>query len=346
MKRLMALGVAAIVLAGCGQSPVAGLQGAESGSMKALKKAKASGEAAAIERKLQDAQKRFLAPAQRAPRQGMGTESADYQEMVSAMGEMAALHAQMAELKGQMSDELSQAEAALYAEVAELEREAIADGPQKKGALGRMRDAFWHVVNKLATKPTQAYFNKKPKKTDKPAPKLPRFGDGELAQILKTAQPGDVILWGGQTSFVHGSIYMGNGAIIHALANNTPAGPDAQGVFKENIKDYIARVERNRIVIMRAKGQSEGDRQASMAYMVKQIGKPYDNIFRTHDEAAFYCTELVYHALKRTANPPKIGMRKKVMGLMEVVTTDDYMLSADFETLWTKNAPEPTPAGH
>lgn len=343
MKRLITLALTAAVLAGCGTSPALSGGALQGGSAQILAaKKKISGEVATIEKSLAEAQARFLAPAQRGNRQGLGAESADHQTMAAALGDMAALHARLAALKAQVPDELSQAEAVLYADVAALEREAAAESPQKKGALGRMRDAFWEVVNKLATKPTQGYFNKKPKPTD--APKLARFGEAELAQILNVAQPGDVILWGGQTSFVHGSIYLGNGEIVHALASNTPVGPDAQGVFRESIKDYIARCERNRIAVMRVKGFTEADNQAVMAYGLKQLGKPYDNIFRTNDEAAFYCTELVMHALRRSAHVPKVGTRKKVMGLFNVVTTDDFRLSADLETLWSKNLPAVIPA--
>jgi uncharacterized protein YycO len=106
----------------------------------------------------------------------------------------------------------------------------------------------------------------------------------------------------------------------------------------------MARCERNRVAVLRVKGFDPADKEATMAYALKQLGRPYDNIFRTQDEAAFYCTELVYHALEHGPHAPAIGTRKKVMGLFTVVTTDDIRLSPDLETLWTKNAPEPVPA--
>lgn len=344
MKKLIPLTLAAMLLAGCGTAPTALMGNAASGGADALA-ARRGGAEGALQTKLSNAQSKFIQLAQTySTRQGLGDNAAAYQGMAAAMQDMAELHTQLAALKTAQSDELSQAEAALYADVAATERQVLAEGPQKKGALGKLRDTFWEVVNKLATKPTQYYFNHPHGKPDPNAPKLARFGDAELAQILKVAQPGDILLWGGQTSFVHGSIYLGNGEIVHALANNTPAGPDAQGVFRETIKGYMARVERNRVVVMRVKAFDSADDQATMAYALKQLGKPYDNVFRTTDEAAFYCTELVYHAVEQTAHAPAIGSRKKVMGLFNVVTTDDIRLSADLETLWSKNAPDPVPA--
>jgi hypothetical protein len=295
----------------------------------------------AIERDLAAAQQKFLAQVEKsAKKQGLG--DAGNQQMAAAMSEMADLHDELSTVSAARDSELSQAEAEFYAEIADLERNAVTQA-KKKGAFGQLRDAFWEVVNKLATKPTQGYFNRKPK--NQTAPKLPRFGETELSEITKVARPGDIILWGGQTTFVHGSIYIGNGEIVHALANNTPIGPEAQGVFRESIKQYMIRCERNRAAVVRVKGFSEADNQATIAFGLKQLGKPYDNVFRTQDLAAFYCTELTFHALKHGANAPKIGTRKKVMGLFTIVTTDDIRLSPDMETLWSKNTPEVVPAG-
>lgn len=333
MKRLVATSVLALMLAGCGAPSIGPLSG-PSGQIGAHGAKQARRDAKAIEKDLAGAQKRFLAQLEASGRARQGASEAAHREMVAAMSEMAELHD---ELSGASRD----GEAQFYAELAEIEREAVAEA-KKKGLFGRLREAFWEVVNKAATKPTQHYFSKPGKPTNEPRPA--RFGEAELSAIDRVARPGDVILWGGPDSFVHGSLYLGNGEIVHALASNTPAGPEAQGVFRESIRKYTSRVERNRAVVMRVKHFTEADNQAAMAYVLKQVGKPYDNIFRTHDEAAFYCTELVWQALKRGKQPPAIGSRKKVMGLFNVVTTDDFRLSPDLESLWEKNLPPVIPA--
>ena len=96
-------------------------------------------------------------------------------------------------------------------------------------ALSQFQDKFWSGVNKLATKPVQYYFshgsnNVKLSAEDK---NLQAFGANEAREILAHARPGDIILWGTKDSFVHGSIYIGNGEIVHALAARAPQGQGA-----------------------------------------------------------------------------------------------------------------------
>jgi hypothetical protein len=47
-------------------------------------------------------------------------------------------------------------------------------------------------------------------------------GSAEFAEMLKNLKPGDVILNGNDDSFVHAIYYLGNGEIVHSLAQEKP----------------------------------------------------------------------------------------------------------------------------
>jgi uncharacterized protein YycO len=208
--------------------------------------------------------------------------------------------------------------------------------PAPKPSLG---ERLWKAFNVLGRFPTQFYFNHLSPSVPAKGAELQRFGDADVKEILANAKPGDLILWGSETSFVHGSVYMGNGEIVHALANNGPAGQDF-GVVREKIADYVARVPRHRALITRPKDYSEAEAQRTMTFAAAQVGKDYDNWFRTGDDLNFYCTELVWAAVRQGPNKPDIQTSAKLHGLRNVVTTEDIRRSPDMVEVWNKNAPD------
>lgn len=327
--------LALATLAGCGAPGALGqLATGEQAASAAKRSARAS-----LEQRLEADAARFLSLSlSETPSRGMG-EDGEATEAARVLTRLAETHEQLAELAGDTP------EGYRYAEAARASREALAEaaaGP-KRGFFGRLRDGFWGALNVMAKKAAQAYFSKpKPGTPDSDA--LQRLAPTEISTLTAQAQPGDLIIWGGRTSFIHGAIYAGGGEIIHALASETPVGPKAQGVFKEPIVAYVQRTPRHRVALLRATAFDAADRQAVVKYGLAQLGKPYDNLFRTKDPAAFYCTELCWHAVRQAAHAPRVGMRSKVLGIVDLVMADDLRLSPDFKEVWSKNAPAPVPA--
>lgn len=129
----------------------------------------------------------------------------------------------------------------------------------------------------------------------------------ERAQHLKdTLQPGDVILtcdcaypgwarmefWTVRSNYTHAAYYGGDGKIYEAVGG---------GVQEAKLDDFFE--GRLKVALVRPPYQSPEDVKAATAFCQAQVGKPYDNIFSTADDSEFYCSELVYKALKSMPNP-------------------------------------------
>lgn len=337
LSSMLAGTLALSLLAGCGGGTA--VLGAMSPSQMSAS-AKAT-ERKALESRLESTASRFLALSQSeaAPSRGMSASGDGGDAALAALTEIATTNERLYALAGETPEGLQ------YAAAASQAREAIASAQadQKRGFFGRLRDGFWNVLNVLAKPAAQAHFQH-PKKPTQDQAAVERLSAADIAKLQSLAQPGDLIMWGGRTSFVHGAIYLGNGQLIHALACDAPTGPKGEGVFQESIEQYVTRTPRHRVALLRAPAFDAADVAKELAYAKAQVGKHYDNLFRTKDEGAFYCTELCWHAVEATAHPPRVGMRSKVLGILDLVMSDDLRLSPDFKELWSKNAPDPVPA--
>lgn len=199
-------------------------------------------------------------------------------------------------------------------------------------------DKFWSGLNHAATKPVQFMFKHMNNVAPDTTGDVTRFGKAELEEILARAKPGDLILWGDATSFVHASVYLGNGEIVHALAARAPEG-QKNGVVQEKIEGYLGRVERQRVAILRPKDPDPETVQAALDYARAQVGKDYDYLFRTGKDDAFYCSELAFSAIKQGPRPPRVEAHKGLYGLKPMATNDDLRRSPDLTEVWSKNAP-------
>ncbi|PIQ29274.1 hypothetical protein COW36_17175 [bacterium (Candidatus Blackallbacteria) CG17_big_fil_post_rev_8_21_14_2_50_48_46] len=177
---------------------------------------------------------------------------------------------------------------------------------------------------------------------NKPSPSdnVPPLSAQELQALLPRLQSGDVILCGNDQSFVHGILYLGRGEIVHSLATQPDMHDRFRGVVKESLATYIARSPRDTFVILRAKGQSAANFTPALNFAIKQVGKQYDSLFLYQTDERFYCTELVWSALRQIARPPRV-MPHLVKYGWEMVTVEDFMDSPDLETVWTRNYTRP-----
>ncbi|MFN8673998.1 MAG: YiiX/YebB-like N1pC/P60 family cysteine hydrolase [Candidatus Sericytochromatia bacterium] len=160
---------------------------------------------------------------------------------------------------------------------------------------------------------------------------LPRINESQINELLAKLKSGDIILCGNDDSFIHTIVYEGNGMIVHSLAS---IDPKFWGVVRESLKDYVARSERDKFVVLRAKNKTAEDIKKEIEFAKNQIGKPYDSMLLYGSDDRFYCTELGYKSVLAMNNPPRVFPHDEKYG-WKIVTNDDFMDSPDFDTVWT-----------
>ncbi len=136
---------------------------------------------------------------------------------------------------------------------------------------------------------------------------VPEITPDKATQLTTLLKPGDIILtadcaypgWAtlgyltARANHTHAAFYGGDGKIYEATGQGVTAS-DLKGYFEGRIKVAIVRPP--------YKNPTE-DVQTAVAWCKQQVGKPYDNVFAIDDDKAFYCSELVYGALKHAQHP-------------------------------------------
>lgn len=168
---------------------------------------------------------------------------------------------------------------------------------------------------------------------------VPRIDQATLAKLQKVLQPGDIILCGNNDSFVHAIVYLGHDQIIHALAQLNDRG-QFLGTVKETLTRYVARVERDKFVVLRKPGLKPEDVSKMSHFAHSQLGKSYDSMFLLNTRDRYYCTEMVYHTLQALDAPPRIYPHKAQYGWY-LFTNEDLMDTPDLQTVWSHNYTRP-----
>lgn len=193
---------------------------------------------------------------------------------------------------------------------------------------------FRKLVYPISDRIIKKEFNK-PSKPDN----LPRIDAASLQQMQSLLQPGDIILCGNNDSFVHAIVYLGQDQIIHSLAQLTQDG-EFMGTIKETLSSYVARVHRDKFVVLRRPGITPQDVQKMSSFAHAQLGKSYDSLFLLNTEDRLYCTETVYHALRQIASAPRVFPHRAKYG-WDLFTVEDIMDTPDLQTVWTYNYTRP-----
>lgn len=175
-----------------------------------------------------------------------------------------------------------------------------------------------------------------------PADNVAPISAAELQTLTAKLKPGDLILCGNDRSFVHGALYIGQGQIIHSLATQPDMHDRFRGVVHESLTVYTARSERDTFVVLRPKSLNANPAgfAKALSYARAQVGKGYDSLFLNASDERFYCTELLYKALRLLPQAPRMFPHKAKYG-WEMITVEDLMDSPDFETVWTRNKQRP-----
>ncbi|MEW6282721.1 MAG: YiiX/YebB-like N1pC/P60 family cysteine hydrolase [Candidatus Eremiobacterota bacterium] len=135
---------------------------------------------------------------------------------------------------------------------------------------------------------------------------VPEISPEKAEQLKQALKPGDVILtadcaypgwarmefWTVRSNYTHAAYYAGDGKILEAVGG---------GVKEAELDDYFS--GRTKVAIIRPPYASEEDVQAATAFCKSHVGKKYDSVFNTGDDNEFYCSELVYKALKSMPHP-------------------------------------------
>jgi hypothetical protein len=135
---------------------------------------------------------------------------------------------------------------------------------------------------------------------------VPEIPPEKAARLKQALQPGDIILtcdcaypgwarmefWTVRSNYTHAAFYAGDGRVYEAVG---------EGVKEARLDDYFK--GRMKVAIVRPPYATPRDVQAAAAFCQSQVGKPYDSIFCTGDDTEFYCSELVYKALKSLPHP-------------------------------------------
>lgn len=135
---------------------------------------------------------------------------------------------------------------------------------------------------------------------------MPENSPEKIAELKAKLKPGDVLMtcdvtypgwarmeyWTVRSNYTHAAYYAGDGKILEAVGG---------GVLETPLENYFD--GRQKIAIVRPDYKTPEDVQAATSFCRAQLGKKYDSVFNTGDDQEFYCSELVFKALKSMPNP-------------------------------------------
>jgi len=132
-----------------------------------------------------------------------------------------------------------------------------------------------------------------------------KISDEERQTIIDVLETGDIVLtsdklfplWQfavgilGSKHYSHAAIYEGENSVIEA----TTFHPSGYGVARTAVNDFLS--GRKNICVIRPAYSSETDKTTMFAWLLQQLGKPYDYSFSYNDNSAMYCAKLVAKAM-------------------------------------------------
>lgn len=166
---------------------------------------------------------------------------------------------------------------------------------------------------------------------------VPPLSDAEKADLIALLQPGDIIQCGNDNSFVHAIFYVGGEKheIVHALAQSG-FGKKMIGVRGESLDEYLARVARDKVVVLRPTWPA-GKLAEATEYARKQVGKDYDPLFMTDQDDRHYCTELIFTILRKMGAARIEPHLSGGAAHWRLVTNEDIRKSPDLTVVYRRN---------
>ena len=162
----------------------------------------------------------------------------------------------------------------------------------------------------------------------------------ERQAIAATLRKGDILLtsdklfpawqWAvgflGSPRFSHAAIYEGKSNVIEA----TTFHPSGDGVARTGVDEFLA--GRKNVCVLRPKLPSKQHKDNMFAWLLKQIGKPYDFNFNNHDDHTMYCAKLVGRAITTAG----LNIPTKCIAGHDLYFPDDFMQSEKMRIVYHK----------
>lgn len=102
-----------------------------------------------------------------------------------------------------------------------------------------------------------------------------------------------------QCYWIHSGIYVGNNQVIDIGSRSYVAAV--------SLDDFL---KASKIAIYRPGYASLADVQSAISFVKEQLGKPFNSKFDLGRSNSFYCTQLLYEALKQLPHPIQINVSK------------------------------------
>lgn len=162
-----------------------------------------------------------------------------------------------------------------------------------------------------------------------------KFTGQDFWAFKETIQIGDIISTksGGELSNLFIPGFFGHVAMV--ISPTTVIEATTHGVVETDLysfligKDYVAISRDNFLTI---------DQKIDMVVWLKeQLGKPYDFEFATSDISKFYCSELMYMAIKQVTGKSPFKL-KKILGQETIDPSDFFQAKKLFNTIWMNEA--------
>ena len=150
-------------------------------------------------------------------------------------------------------------------------------------------EKFLRIIGDIKIFKTPCWINYVPEEFDY------KIRGEDICKIQEVIQPGDIILRAYEHyldsyfipgKYSHSGVYIGNGQIIHAVA---------EGVKEIHLIDFC---QADGILVLRP----DNGQEKSIERCKKWLGKCYDFKFNSTDSSAFYCHELTATSLKDSIN--------------------------------------------
>ncbi|WP_291528505.1 YiiX/YebB-like N1pC/P60 family cysteine hydrolase [Bacteroides sp. UBA939] len=130
----------------------------------------------------------------------------------------------------------------------------------------------------------------------------------------------------GSPLYCHAAMYTDDNRIVEA----TTFHPSGLGVVYRSVRGFLS--GRRSVCIIRPTYRSEADHRTVLAWLDRQVGKPYDYGFNSRSEQAMYCSKLVAIALQQTGMPVT---PQRILGRRDIYLPDAFLRISDSRIVYS-----------
>lgn len=154
-----------------------------------------------------------------------------------------------------------------------------------------------------------------------------QLSDGDLVFRAGRDMMSKIVLSKGEASqFSHVGIVIlrdSDVLVVHAMPNEVGS---KGGVLIDTLESFTSKENATDVAFYRMKNLDVSGSKRIRAYLLAQVGKPFDDKFLMSEDDSMYCTELAIKALSVSGqNVAEFVPRTNVMTLTEPVVPPDYL---------------------